>query len=166
MAVSLISTGLSGNILNSGMPAFCVDLATTNNVTGDNTTWPASTTAAAALSVITERFDQGGDLTGGLFTAPVTGRYFLAYTMGISGMTSSNNYGNSQLFTSNQNYVFAHSYDWYRWFYPGATWIGHISGAVFTDMDLGDTAYANIAIYGVGKTVDINTFRFMGYLVC
>ena len=168
MAVSLVGTGLAGNILNSGMPCFCTKLATQTNVTGDNTKVPANAAAASNLSVTAERFDLGGDVTGGLFTAPVAGRYHLAYIMGISGVTSGNSYGNSNILTSNQGYVLSHSYNWWNWINHGSgvNWVCAIEGSILADMDANDTAHADLAIYEISKTVDISDTYFMGALVC
>jgi len=168
MAVSLVGTGLAGNILNSGMPCFCTKLAAQNNVTGDNTKVPVDATAASNLSVTAERFDLGGDVTGGLFTAPITGRYQFAYIMGVSGVTSGNSYGSSNIRTSNQSYIMAHSYNWWNWFNHGSgvNWIAAIEGSIFADLDANDTAHCDIAIYEISKTVDISETYFMGALVC
>ena len=169
MAVSLISTGLSGDILNSGMPSFCTKATDASNVTGNADTWPADASAASNLSVNTERFDLGGDVAGMLFTAPVTGRYRFAFIMNLAGGTSSNaSYGNAQIRTSNRNYALVHSYDW--WNYPsfgsGVNYIFCIHGQIFTEMEANDTAHATIRIFGSNKGFDVSSYFFMGHLIC
>ena len=168
MAVSLISTGLSGDILNATQCAFNVKLDPQANVTGDNTTFPANTDDASNIGT-TETYDQGGDVSGALFTAPVTGRYALYYFVTIQGVNTES-YANMQFVTSNNSYLFYHSYDSYNMFAVGSAnpgWIAAISGEIICDMDASDTAFISHAFYSISKVVDIvdNSF-FTGHLVC
>ena len=165
MAVSLISTGLSGEVANAGQPAFNVKINANNNTTGGNHNWPGSAGEAANNVNSTENYDIGSDAVLAEFTAPVTGKYFLNAQLTITGMTDNQYYGFHGISTSNRGYTLNHSYDWYHWFHPGAAWVAHVNGSVLTDMDADDEAYQYCGIYGDGQVVDFELGYFMGGLV-
>ena len=135
-------------------------VATTSTVadqTGDGTEY--------TLSLGTEIFDQGGDFATTTFTAPVSGRYFLSFIIGMGGVTDSDiTEALAKIITSNRTYevIFLNPY-------PGK----RISGSTLCDMDASDTATVSITCSNGTKVVDIlgissGTVRtcFSGHLVC
>lgn len=141
-------------------PAFFAYLAgATADITGNGTIY----TIGSGATAFTKVYDQGGDFNvNGTFTAPKSGRYFLATTTGVvqTGGGTSASYrittSNQLIFNSNTivnqaDHVFSKS-------------------GIF-DMDAGDTATTGIAITGVGAdTSDLTgganaTSHFSGALL-
>ena len=157
----------SGEIIKPLQPAFLGFLGTAvTNATGNGTTYILGDTDIGAA--LTEVFDQNSDFSpgsaaGAIFTAPVTGRYFLQarYTAGDATIATT---FNIQIQTSNalypQTFVKAAGSQ------DESTEIN-----VVCDMDAMDTAFVNIIVTGeAGDTITIeNTDRttmFAGYLIC
>jgi len=138
--------------------AFAAYLGTTDtNVTGDSTNF-----RIGSGNALTEIFDQNSDFnTNGTFTAPLTGRYFLAGTIYLNGGV---NIGAAQslLTTSNRTW---------RTDFPGTTFTdGSVSA--LADMDAADTATINVVSVDSGGKIDdvfgaATPFTwFTGYLAC
>lgn len=150
-------------------PCFLAILSSSaNDVTGDNTYY--------TIIFDTEVFDIGSGYNNstGIFTAPITGKYFLtsnvmyfinASTGGLTCFscinTSNGPYWNSEMPTKRTCANFSG---------PGAdSWVGNNYG-VLADMDAGDTAEVLFASFGGSKTDDIYGAAdpwtsFSGYLV-
>lgn len=130
------------------------------NVTGDGTAYTLGGTTA-----LTEAFDQGGDITtGGTFTSPVTGRYYLGSNFLMQGLTNGTNIVNSRINTSNATYNLNNDADTF-------TGNNQYEMVTFADMDAADTATITLLASGGGKTVDIyggsdRRTSFWGWLVC
>jgi len=144
--------------------AFSAYLGTSSdNETGDGT--------AYSLICDTEIFDQNSDYnTGtGVFTAPVTGRYVLMYSIKVHDLGSSFTNDENSIITSNRTY-FTNNCDPGNCDATGGLLAGWgQQGLIVADMDASDTAYVSITISGSTKTIDIegggNTVtRFAGYL--
>ena len=151
----------TGAILKPLQPAFLSNSSTASNVTGDATTY-------TVLWNGTQRFDQGADFdeTTGLFTAPVTGRYYFFVGFRISGILSAHDYGWSEIQTSN-SYTNVFVVDPYG----AAAGASHTTlgqnGSFFCDMDASDTAKVQMGFEGGTKVIDIESpSNFGGYLVC
>ena len=159
-----IATGSDGQVLTStgaGSPpafeavsagtdnascAFYVYLAATeNDKTGDGTDYDMS-----ALSW-TEVYDIGSDFASGIFTAPVSGKYFLHATITLQGMVSAHDNGTGAIGTSARMYNI---------FYQD-THLGtrdhHMlaSTGVIADMSASDGARLYAKVYGGSKVVDV-----------
>lgn len=154
-------------------PAFLGVIRTTDSdVTGNSSVVYTVGTNVA----YTELFDVGSDFaTTGIFTAPVTGKYFLASAIRCNGFLAVTSAANIRMLTSNNDF-------------RSHTNPGPIAGAstslfltlfieVFCDMDAGDTARVQIEVSrssGTGNTVDISPMAgpndqavyFCGNLVC
>ena len=159
------ATGTLMSVLDTGeatmplQPSFCGVLsANVLNVSGDGTFY--------TIIANTERYDRNGDYnnTNGIFTAPVTGIYFLAFKAAIFGCTICTEF-DTFLTTSNFDYSSINQ--------RAASSLGWSSNAAYScDMDAGDTAYCRILAAGeAAKTDDLygtnsgdGTF-FVGYLL-
>jgi len=139
-------------------PAFQVyHSAGAANVTGDST--------AYTIVYGTEVYDNGGDFASNTFTAPVSGRYLLIANISAQGFTSSHNYTQININTSNAN--FQGLSDGY--IVTTATGVYRESFSVIANMDVGDTAIVTLTVVGGAKVIDLqNTLlsnNFQGVLL-
>ena len=110
-----------------------------------------------------EIFDQNADFNTSnyTFTAPVTGRYQLQFSLYIQNVDSAATYYYGYIVTSNRNYVNVFDPDFGQ---DAAYWnmnMGHL-----VDMDANDTAYIRIRQQAGTQQTDVtNGSRFTGYLV-
>lgn len=133
-----------------------------NNVTGTGTVFTLGTTTA-----FTEVFDQNSDFnTNGTFTAPVTGKYRLTTTAGVTGCTIASSFTLRIVTTSaTHEIIFARA--------ASANDFNNML-SVLTDMTAGDTAQARILSSGeagdtddlLGSAGGVNPTYFCGYLAC
>jgi len=135
-----------------------------SNITGD------ATTAALTNVDYTEYFDVNADFNHndganrGKFTAPVTGKYYLGYTLCYSGITSASTSGVHVLNTSNR--VYNNNFNPYNHANVGVN--GNIVFSAIVDMDANDTAHVSFYVNGNGsKVVDIlaSQHKFFGMLI-
>ena len=117
------------------------------------------------IAFATERFDQNADYNNGnyTFTAPVTGKYQFNITVYIQAIDTAANYYYINLSTSNDQYY--QSYD------PGglSADINYLplNLSQLVDMDVGDTAVANVLQSNGTAQSDINSNSFFsGALIC
>lgn len=146
----------SGAIGMPDQPAFQVR----NNTDQNN----IPTTGYIDVDFQTEIFDRGGDVSSGVFTAPVSGRYHFYGNLRIDIMDRSADYYIIQIFTSNRNYY--HIID------PDAFDIDpnyfSMQITALADMDAGDTARLQLNQTGGAAITDIiysNGTYFMGHMV-
>lgn len=165
-----IGTTVTNEVIQPAQPAFFSYLGTSdNNVTGNNIVFIiGNTTTGTAL---TEVFDQNSDFnpggaSGAIFTAPVTGRYFLEFSHQLDQVATGTDW-RSVIRTSNRNYISRFDP------FPGAG-LNEIGKTVMVlaDMDAADIAYCDVNLSNIpGNTADViggvNCYtRFSGYLVC
>ena len=134
-------------------PAFQAKTGTQNNIAGGTT-----------ILFPTEVFDQGSDFASSAFTAPVTGKYQLSFSIRLVDVDSASNYHIIRMETSNTNYdpifdtnEFSSDLDYYS-----------MQFSILADMDAGDTASVVYVQSGGATQVDIgsNDGYFTGVLVC
>lgn len=150
---------LVGNVLKTTSPAFLSYLAVTaTNKTGTGTAYTLGTDA------LTEVFDRGSNATtGGVFTAPTTGIYYLKSQVTLTGCTIATTFVISIVATSRTAI--------YTFIKAAGSQDESIAVESLFDMTATDTAHVTIAVTGEGgDTVDIlgaaslQTY-FTGYLV-
>ena len=136
-------------------PAFQVQPSTDQLNLGDNT----------QIVFGTERFDQGDDFASNTFTAPVTGKYLLAFHGRIDDIDSAASWVRAEIITSNKDYkssiIDPRAFD-----ADAVYW--NFAQTVLADMDAGDTAICQFGKSGGAAQSDVNTGDtfFSGYLVC
>lgn len=145
-----------GQILKPLQPCFLVNAgANTNNISNDNT-----------VTFGTEVFDVGSNFASNTFTAPVTGKYFVACSLRVDNFDSGSNYMVLEIKMSNRSFTEivdkrqTNGDTEYNSF--------HMSGLV--DMDANDTAYIVASQSGGAAQADVvndtSMTCFSGYLVC
>jgi hypothetical protein len=109
----------------------------------------------------TEVFDQNSDFASNTFTAPVTGRYQLNFSLRLQEVDSAASYIICKIITSNRDYESIFDPDFGQ---DAQYW--NPSLGVLADMDANDTARV-VFFQGTGATqTDIHTqSHFSGYLV-
>jgi hypothetical protein len=128
---------------------------------------PASTQAdistGTAITVVfgTEVFDQNTDFASNTFTAPVTGKYQLSYSLYLEAIDTAASYYEIWLQTSNRIYASVIDPN----FVSNLNYLT-LTQSVLADMDVGDTAYVTIRQQLGTAQTDISVASFFsGYLV-
>lgn len=139
---NVMRVSTAGEINYPLQPAFLAYVNTTiPNVTGDGTEY--------TIIFDTEVYDQNSDFNLGTstFTAPVTGKYFIQFTViclggsVISGATA-------RIVTSNRTYASTMSLS------PGSTGAATINMSVIADMDASDTCTFTVLLSDSGGKID------------
>jgi len=112
----------------------------------------------------TERFDQNGDFSSNTFTAPVTGKYLINFSIALYGPTTTGNYIQIKPTTSNRDYYFTIDPD--GWDSAPAYWC--VSSGIIADMDVSDTMTLDFYEHGShGATTVIGWVSWMSIsLLC
>ncbi|MBA7576563.1 hypothetical protein ES708_18404 [subsurface metagenome] len=157
---STILVSDDGEMTNPSQPAFNAELDTTQqNKTGDDTIYDITG------AFWTEIFDQGNGFTDGIFTAPVTGKYLFTSNIMLANLKASHIEAILHLVTSNRIY---HIYDLNPAPIQAYEYL-LIPGSIIVDMDINDTAFLRITVYGDTKVIDIFAYNFTyftGALIC
>ncbi len=143
-----------GSLSNTTQPAFSA------TVDGNQ----ANIAAGSAITVVfaTEIFDQGSDFATNTFTAPVTGKYQLNFTITLKQCDSATTLISLGIITSNNSY--------YQQIYPSVNIVadGGMYGtvSVLADMDVNDTAYCVVNQADGASQIDIESpaVNFSGFL--
>ncbi len=159
---NVMRASTAGEINYPLQPAFLAYVGTTiTNVTGDGTEY--------TVIFDNEVYDQNADFNLGTstFTAPVTGRYFLQFSILVTGGTVIGA-ANARIVTSNRTYNNTMILS------PGSTSACSMNMSVLADMDAADTATFTTATTDTGGKIDdvsgttsgnLRTF-VSGYLAC
>jgi hypothetical protein len=154
---------VNGIAKNTGQPALLAWATTATNVTGDSTDY----------TILFDNivFDQDSNFnTGtGVFTAPVTGRYYFSVQIAVANMNISMTAAYFQVSCTSRAFLF---YNCNPYAISNSGSAGLV-GSSFVDMAATDTLHVHIAIAGSTKTVtlvgnssgDIRTSLSV-YLVC
>lgn len=115
---------------------------TLNNVTGDGT--------AYTLTDVVEIFDRNNNVSGGVFTAPVSGQYQLNVSLSLDGLDGSHTNVVVEIVTTARSYRSEFSAAT-----GGSKTQENASLAVIAAMEAGNTAFVRMSVAGSGATVDI-----------
>ena len=144
----------TGAVTIPSQPCFSVKKGSAqNNITAGG--------AAQTITFDTELFDQGSDFASNTFTAPITGRYKIQYTITVVQMDLDASEMNFRLASSNRNYSNTLSptpFDADSGNFP-------IVGTYMVDMDANDTVFLQL-VYDGGSQLDVAADSyFSGFLV-
>lgn len=150
-----------GKYKASGQPAFSAyKSSTTTNATGNG--------VAYTVLFDTVVFDLNSNYTSGsgTFTAPVTGKYLLTFSVATSAYTAQNT-GTMNIVTTARTYV-ANTFNWFV--LAATTNQVDQTMTVLADMAAGDTATCTVTLFASTQTVSVvggATWQtgFSGYLV-
>ena len=150
----MLQIDTNGAVVMPSQPCFSVKKGSAqNNI--------AAGGAAQTITFDTEIFDQGSDFASNTFTAPITGRYKIQYTITVVQMDLDASEMNFRLASSNRNYSNALSptpFDADSGNYP-------IVGTYMVDMDANDTVFLQL-VYDGGSQLDVAADSyFSGFLV-
>ena len=143
----------NGIVTKPLQPAFLVKATQQNNIANGTT-----------MTFGTEIFDQNGDFASNAFTAPVTGRYHLSFSLRLTDLDTAASYIIARMETSNRNLdtiidvnEFTSDVEYYTANY-----------SMLMDMDANDTAsVVYVQSGGAAQTdMDTNHSLFSGHLVC
>jgi len=119
------------------------------NLTGDGTEKTIGVTSGAG---VTELWDNNADLSGGTFTAPVTGKYLITGQVFIEDIASNHDNMLVTMQTSNRSYYIA----------LNISTLGRASASSFgfpfcavADMDANDTHVLKLSVSGGSKVIDM-----------
>jgi hypothetical protein len=142
---------------NASQPAFLVQpsLDQTNIDTSD---W-------VTLALGSERFDQNADFASNVFTAPVTGRYFLNCYVRLNSVDEAADYYWIKLVTSNRT-IYGTLFDLDYLSADPNYWALNV--AALADMDANDTVTVEIRQTNGTQQTDIDgtSSHFSGFLAC
>lgn len=155
----------SGRTFNTVQPAFCGYCSgNKTNVTGDGTQY--------TIVFDSELFDQNSNFntSTGTFTAPVTGKYWLFASVGVTGIGALNTSGSPRIVTTANTYQQFLNGPSNCYTTTSTNYSAQVG--VLATMTAGDTATVTITINGGTKIVsvlgDASSFNttFSGYLAC
>ena len=151
-----ITLNTDGEVTKPLQPCFRVGSGTQNNIA-------VSTNVTAIFD--SEVFDIGSNFASNIFTAPVTGKYYLGVLMRLNAVDSAASYIQISILGSNRNTTI--------FTFHNATELNAdadnvtVSGSTVLDMDANDTASVRIRIQsGTAQTdLDSDGSYFTGYLI-
>ena len=145
----------TGHITKPLQPAFLVRPSSqVNNISSDTT-----------ITFGTEVFDQNGDFASNTFTAPVTGKYQMSFSVRVEDADTAADWLRVRLETSNYGFA-GNIYDFGGMSTDPVYWFFTFS--LLVDMDANDTAFLQFQQGANGTTqadIDGQSF-FSGFLVC
>ena len=148
-----LQLGDDGTVIKSSQPCFSAGASTTNI--------PLATTTKVTLS--SERFDVGSNVSSDTFTAPVTGKYLFTYIFYFSSLDADHTTLDATIKTSNTQYQ--------QTVKPSAFLNADanfsLTGSMLCDMDANDTFFMNVYVQAGAAQTDIHTDSHVsGVLIC
>jgi len=123
-----------------------------------------SNSSAITMTFDNEIFDVNGDFASNTFTAPVTGKYLINFSLALSNIDTAANYYQAYINTSNRNY-FTANYD--PDFADADFTLFNMQGSAVCDLDAGDTAKITFQQSAGTAQTDIDTNSFINVtLIC
>jgi len=141
----------NGIITKPLQPAFLATAANVDNIAN-----------STDITFGTEIFDQNGDFSSTTFTAPVTGKYQLQFTVRIDTIDTASSYTRISIITSNRLYE-STILDTTKLSADIGYW--HFAASVLADMDASDTATLRWNYLNGAQQADLRASQFSGYLV-
>ena len=155
-ATEAMAISSDGEVTKPLQPCFRIGSGTQNDI-------PVSANQTGLFDV--EIFDVGSNFASSIFTAPVTGKYFLNVMYRIQNLDSASSYLQVSILGSNRNTTV----------FTLSSISNHLngddeisfSGATILDMDANDTAQVRIRIQAGTAQADVSTdgSYFTGYLI-
>ena len=108
--------------------------------------------AITTLAFGTERYDQNGDFSSNTFTAPVTGKYLLTYSLYFQYVDGTTDYLDFILDTSNRDYYNTHDPEYIQDHSGNDVIYFTTSYSIVTDMDANDTAFIKVGMNNSGAS--------------
>jgi len=120
------------------------------SATASYTNIPLSTSTNVTLS--SERFDVGNNLSGDTFTAPITGKYLFTYMLYFTNLDDAHTTMDCHIWTANKQYQ--------QTFKPSVMFSADanfsVSSSIIADMDANDTQIFKVYVANGGATSDIH----------
>lgn len=117
--------------------------------------------ASTMVAFQSEQFDQNNDFSTNTFTAPVTGKFFLAASIQLQDLDTGATRYQISIITS--NYTYRNSFDPSKFSADAAYY--DITLSVVADMDASDTAYAAMHQTAGAQQTDLENAFFSGSLL-
>ena len=162
-AASHLKIDSAGHVTKPNQPAASYRGDNEVNLTGDGTQKTIGVTSGAG---VTELWDNNSDLSGGTFTAPVTGKYLITGQLFIEDIASNHTDMLLVMETSNRSYYIALDI--------GSGSLGRASADSFgfpfcavADMDANDTHVLKLTVSNGSKVIDmVDLFTCQVTLLC
>jgi|9_EtaG_2_1085328.scaffolds.fasta_scaffold05296_2 hypothetical protein len=140
----------NGHITKPLQPAFLAQPASAQTDIPKN--------AVTTMVFGTERYDQNGDFSSNTFTAPVTGKYLLTYSLYFQYVDGTTDYLDIILDTSNRDYYNTHDPEYIQDYSGNDVIYFTTSYSVIADMDANDTAFVKVGMNNSGADqMDLQT---------
>jgi len=150
----IIKCAVAGEVTMPSQPAFCCKPSSTQ---------PNMATGGVTIAFGSELFDVGANFASNTFTAPVTGKYLLNFSVRLDQVPTDATYIEVKIMTSNNTFHWLFDPDGF----DSSPAYFNAQNSVVCDMDASDTAYISFNQSGGTAQTDCSTeSHFSGNLVC
>ena len=133
----------AGTVIMPNQPCFSAPASTTD----------IPLTTQTTITLGTERFDQGGNLSGNVFTAPIGGKYLFTYIFYFFNVDAHHTTLDVTMKTSNTQYQQTYSPDHFL----NTDSSFSVTGSMICDMDTNDTFFIRVYVSGGAAQTDLHT---------